>query len=154
MNSRSSSYNPQMSPLRGSTLSVIGAGVMAEAIIAGVLERNLVPAESIIASHPRADRRHALGEKHRIQVTADNADAARRGDVVVLGIKPQVMAEVLAELRGSLAPEKLVISIIAGARIETLIDNSSTDTATIPRVPMTRARQLRSRMPGNWHVRF
>ena len=120
MNSRSSSYNPQMSPLRGSTLSVIGAGVMAEAIIAGVLERNLVPAESIIASHPRADRRHALGEKHRIQVTADNADAARRGDVVVLGIKPQVMAEVLAELRGSLAPDKLVISIIAGATTQTL----------------------------------
>jgi pyrroline-5-carboxylate reductase len=109
-----------MGPLRGSTLSVIGAGVMAEAIIAGVLERNLLPAGSIIASHPRADRRHALAEKHGIQVTADNADAARRGDVVVLGIKPQVMAGVLSELRGSLAPEKLVISIIAGGTTQTL----------------------------------
>src|SRR5260370_42458606 len=109
-----------MSPLRGSKLSVIGAGVMAEAIIAGVLERNLLPAGSIIASHPRADRRHALAEKHGIQVTADNADAARRGDVVVLGIKPQVMAGVLSELRGSLAPEKLVISIIAGGTTQTL----------------------------------
>ena len=102
-----------MSPLRESTLSVIGAGVMAEAIIAGVLERKLVPAASIIASHPRADRRSALSEKHGIQVTADNVDAARRGDVVVLGIKPQVMPGVLSELRGSLAPGKLVISIIA-----------------------------------------
>src|SRR5438045_568773 len=73
-----------MSPLRESTLSVIGAGVMAEAIIAGVLERKLVPAASIIASHPRADRRHTLGEKYSIQVTGDNAEAARRGDVVVL----------------------------------------------------------------------
>ncbi len=99
---------------------MIGAGVMAEAIIAGVLERNLLPAGSIIASHPRADRRHALAEKHGIQVTADNADAARRGDVVVLGIKPQVMAGVLSELRGSLAPEKLVISIIAGGTTQTL----------------------------------
>src|SRR6059058_526161 len=98
-----------MSPLRESTLSVIGAGVMAEAIIAGVLERKLVPAASIIASHPRADRRSALSEKHGIQVTADNVDAARRGDVVVLGIKPQVMPGVLSELRGSLAPGKLVI---------------------------------------------
>src|SRR5260370_32319684 len=103
-----------MSPLRGSTLSVIGAGVMAEAIIAGVLERKLVAAGSIVASHPPADRRHALGEKYGIHVTADNAEAARRGDVVVLGIKPQVMAGVLAELRGSLAAEKLGISIIAG----------------------------------------
>ena len=109
-----------MSPLRESTLSVIGAGVMAEAIIAGVLERKLVPAASIIASHPRADRRSALSEKHGIQVTADNVDAARRGDVVVLGIKPQVMPGVLSELRGSLAPGKLVISIIAGATTQTL----------------------------------
>jgi pyrroline-5-carboxylate reductase len=109
-----------MSPLQGSTLSVVGAGVMAEAIIAGVLERQLLPAGSIIASHPRADRRQALAEKHGIEVTADNADAARKGDVVVLGIKPQVMPAVLKELRGSLAPEKLVISIIAGATTQTL----------------------------------
>ena len=109
-----------MSPLRGSTLSVVGAGVMAEAIIAGVLERQLLAADSIIASHPRADRRQALAEKYGIHVTAENAEAARRGDIVVLGIKPQVMPGVLAELQGSLAPEKLVISIIAGATTETL----------------------------------
>jgi pyrroline-5-carboxylate reductase len=107
-------------PLRQSTVSVIGAGVMAEAIIAGVLERNLVSAASIIASHPRADRRQALADKYGITVTADNADAARRGDVIVLGIKPQVMPGVLKELRGTLAPEKVVISIIAGATTETL----------------------------------
>jgi len=109
-----------MSPLRESTLTVVGAGVMAEASIAGVLERQLVPAASIVASHPREDRRRALAEKYGIQVTADNAEAARRGDVVVLGIKPQVMAGVLKELRGSLAPEKLLISIIAGATTQSL----------------------------------
>src|ERR1700730_18353447 len=109
-----------MNPLRGSTLSVVGAGVMPAAIIAGVLERKLVAAGSIVASHPRADRRHALGEQYGIHVTAENAEAARRGDVAVLVIKPQVMPGVLAELRGSLAPEKLVISIIAGATTETL----------------------------------
>ncbi len=95
---------------------------MAEAIIAGVLERDLLPAASILASHPRADRRSALKDKYGIEVAADNADAARRGDVIVLGIKPQVMAGVLRELRGSLAPDKLVISIIAGATTQTLRD--------------------------------
>src|SRR5437016_2482498 len=93
---------------------------MAEAIIAGVLERQLVPSGSIIASHPREDRRRALAEKYGVQVTADNADAARRGDVVVLGIKPQVLAVVLKEIRGSLAPDKLLISIIAGATTQSL----------------------------------
>src|SRR5437879_13554010 len=108
-----------MSPLQGSTLGVIGAGVMAEAIIAGVLERKLVAAGSVIASHPRADRRHALGEKYGIHVTADNAEAARRGDAVVLGIKPHGMPGALNEIRQSLAPEKLRISIIAGPTTHT-----------------------------------
>jgi pyrroline-5-carboxylate reductase len=109
-----------MTSLQGSTLGVIGAGVMAEAIIAGVLERKLLDPSSVVASHPRADRRHTLGEKYGIHVTADNTEAARRGDVVVLGIKPQVMPSVLTELHGSLAPNKLVISIIAGATTHTL----------------------------------
>src|SRR3989442_13612150 len=78
-----------MSPLRASTLSVVGAGVMAEAIIAGVLERQLVSSGSIVASHPRADRRQALGEKYGIHVTADNAEAPRRGVAVGLGTKPR-----------------------------------------------------------------
>ena len=93
---------------------------MAEAIIAGVLERRLIPAASILASHPRADRRSALTEKYGIQTTADNREAARRGDVIVLGIKPQVMPGVLAEIRDALAAENVVISIIAGATTDTL----------------------------------
>jgi pyrroline-5-carboxylate reductase len=111
---------------------VIGAGVMAEAIIAGVLERNLVSASSIIASHPRADRRDALAQKYGIQVTADNAEAAAQTDVVVLGIKPQVMPGVLNELRGKLGPNKLLISIIAGATTQTL--RNGLDQAAIVRV--------------------
>jgi pyrroline-5-carboxylate reductase len=119
-------------PLRDSTVGVVGAGVMAEAIIAGMLERHLVGPQSIIASHPRAERRQALSEKYGIQVTADNADAARRADVVVLGIKPQVMSEVLNDLRGSLGQQKLLISIIAGATTETL--RKGLDHAAIVRV--------------------
>jgi pyrroline-5-carboxylate reductase len=65
-------------------------------------------------------------------VTADNAEAARRGDAVVLGIKPQVMPGVLKEIRESLAPEKLVISIIAGATTQTL--RNGLDHAALVRV--------------------
>src|SRR5260370_33444033 len=101
-----------MTSLQGSTLSVIGAGVMAEAIIAGVLERKLLAPGSVVASHPRADRRHALGEKYAIHVTADNPEAARRGDIVGLGIKPQVMPSAPTGLHGTPGPNTLVISDI------------------------------------------
>ena len=109
-----------MSPLRETTVGVIGAGVMAEAIIAGLLERQLVAPSAVVASHPRADRRTFLHETHRVSVTDDNLEAARRADVVVLGIKPQVMRRVLAEIAPALTADKLVISIIAGASSETL----------------------------------
>ena len=61
-----------MSPLRASTLGVVGAGVMAEAMIAGVLERKLLSPSAIIASHPRPDRREALKQKYGIEVTERN----------------------------------------------------------------------------------
>ncbi len=93
---------------------------MAEAIIAGILERGLVQAAAIVASHPRPDRRVALHDKYGIQTTGSNPEAARRGDIVVLGIKPQVLPRVLPELRSALAPEKLVISIVAGAYTQVL----------------------------------
>jgi pyrroline-5-carboxylate reductase len=109
-----------VSPLRDATLSVIGAGVMAEAMIAGVLERRLLEASAIVASHPRADRRAFLQSTYGIATTDRNAEAAQRGGVVVLGIKPQVMPRVLAEIRPVLAADKLVVSIIAGASTEIL----------------------------------
>lgn len=93
---------------------------MSEAIIAGVLERELVQASAIIASHPRQDRRALLHEKYGIQTTGSNAEAAERGDVLVLGIKPQVLPRVLPELRPVVSPEKLVISIVAGAYTKVL----------------------------------
>jgi pyrroline-5-carboxylate reductase len=101
-------------------VGVIGAGVMAEAIISGLLERRLVAPAAIVASHPRADRRAFLQKTHGITVTDDNLEAARRAQVVVLGIKPQVMRRVLLEIAPALVEAKLVISIIAGASVETL----------------------------------
>ncbi len=107
-------------PLRASTVSFIGAGVMAEAMIAGLLERKLLTATAMIASHPRSERRRVLEDKYGIRTANGNAEAAKDGDVVVLAIKPQLMSRVLPEIRSALAAEKLVISIIAGATTHSL----------------------------------
>ncbi|GAI38054.1 unnamed protein product, partial [marine sediment metagenome] len=66
-----------------------------------------------------ARRRH-LGQKYGVAVMSDNRQAANRGDAVVLAIKPQNLVEVMAELNGQLKPVQLVLSIVAGARIDTL----------------------------------
>jgi pyrroline-5-carboxylate reductase len=101
--------------LRGTRLGIVGAGVMAEAMLAGLLERDLIAAGDVICTHPRAARREALAASHHVRTAAENVEATRDTDVVLLGVKPQMLGGVMAELRGSLRPEQLVISIIAGA---------------------------------------
>jgi pyrroline-5-carboxylate reductase len=94
---------------------------MAEAIIAGLLRGNLVAPGQIVASHPRQDRREALARTHGIRTVDGNAAAIDGADVVLLAIKPQMLARVGREIRGGLKPGQLVISILAGATTAALI---------------------------------
>lgn len=97
----------------------IGGGNMAQALIGGLLSRGL-PTTRITVSDPVEQIRHILEEKG-IQTTTDNVEAVQHADVVVLAVKPQVLATVLQPLKGLLS-DKLVISIIAGAEIQTISD--------------------------------
>ncbi len=106
--------------LSGATIATIGSGVMAEAMIAGLLRGHQVAAEQIIASHPRADRRAELVATHGIRTVAENVAAVGPADVVVLAIKPQMLARVGRDIAPAMSDGKLVISIIAGATTRAL----------------------------------
>jgi pyrroline-5-carboxylate reductase len=95
---------------------------MGEAMIAGLVDRRLVDPAHVTCSHPRAERRDALASRHGVAVTADNVAAVRDADIVVLAVKPQMLAGVMAELRGSLGADQLVISVVAGASTRALGD--------------------------------
>ncbi|HSM38374.1 MAG TPA: NAD(P)-binding domain-containing protein, partial [Candidatus Limnocylindrales bacterium] len=69
-------------------VAIVGAGVMAEAMIAGLLADRAIGADQLVASHPRRERREALAEHHGIGVVARNTDAIRDADIVVLAVKP------------------------------------------------------------------
>src|SRR6476659_3771223 len=101
--------------LAGSSLSVGGAGVMAEAMIAGLLDRGLVSPRQIVASHPRQDRRDALTRKWGVAATASNEEAAAQSDLVFRTVKPQALSGVSAQLHGRLTPNQVAISVVAGA---------------------------------------
>jgi len=104
-----------VNPLHGARVGVVGTGVMAESMLAGLLRQGLVEPGNVVCSHPRAERRRALEEAHGVQATESNAEAARGADVVLLAVKPQVLDEVFPELRPVLAPQQLVVSVVAGA---------------------------------------
>ena len=106
--------------LRGATIATVGSGVMAEAMIAGLLRGEQVEVSQIIASHPRPERRSELISSYGIRAVADNSSAVENADVVVLAIKPQMLARVGREVASSLSAGQLVISIIAGATTRAL----------------------------------
>jgi len=117
--------------LKNLHLAFIGCGVMGESMAAGLLRKNLVDLKNVVASHPRESRRSELAEKYGIKVFEHNADAAKtavgkENSAVVLCIKPQRLARVLADLNGVLHLDQLVVSIVAGATIEHLADELGT----------------------------
>ncbi|HUH17242.1 MAG TPA: pyrroline-5-carboxylate reductase [Methylomirabilota bacterium] len=111
-----------MSQRRGMRVAIIGAGVMAEAMIAGLLADRAVRPERLAASHPRRERRETLSSRHGIHAVASNRAALADAEIVVLAVKPQMLVRVMGELRGRLAPEQVVLSIVAGATIRTLTE--------------------------------
>jgi len=106
--------------LRDVTMAFVGTGVMAESIIAGMLGKGIVNPDQIVASHPREERRRRLSERFGIAAVADNAEATRAADLILLTIKPQVLDAVMRQLRGTLKPGQVVISILAGANFGVL----------------------------------
>ena len=120
-------------PLRGAQLSFVGVGVMAEAMIAGLLRRQLVTRAQIVGSHPRPARRDELQTHYGIRMFESNREAAALAEavredetagasVVVVAVKPQRVARVLQELKGALAPPpaQVLLSVVAGARMEAI----------------------------------
>lgn len=106
--------------LLNTTLAFIGSGVMGEAMMKGLLHRELVSAPQVSASDVHADRCDMLRALYGVRTTVNNADAAKNADVVVLSVKPQVMERVLPEIRSVVKPDALILSIAAGVTLDTI----------------------------------
>ncbi len=98
-------------------VGIVGAGVMAEAMIGGLIARGGV---QLVVSHPRPERRALLAERYDIAVVDGNAEAARGAEIVVLAVKPQMLPRVMGELAAELRDEQVVLSIVAGATLGAL----------------------------------
>ncbi len=101
-------------------ISIIGPGVMAEAFIGGLLRNHVATPESIIVSGPRSERVEELREKYGVIPYTDNALAVQDAEIVILTIKPQRLNGVLKGLIAKIRTDALVISIVAGASIDTI----------------------------------
>ena len=118
------------------SLTVIGGGMMGEAIVRGLLSARAVVAERITIAEPSATRREELATAYGVSCVADGAQAMP-ADLVLFAIKPQVADAVVSTLSEAL-PGALVISIIAGvstARLESLLPQGTAVVRVMPNTP-------------------
>ena len=118
------------------TLAFIGAGNMSRSIIAGLIQAGY-PAERIIAANPSRPKLDELASQFGIRITQDNTEAAREAEVIVLAVKPQLMAGMLTTLVAELGSldGKLLISIAAGIRVQEMAGGHERIIRTMPNTP-------------------
>ena len=114
-------------------IAFIGGGNMARAIVAGLLKAGHPPDQLHVADPDPAQRARLHDLDSGLLVTTDNASAIRGADVVVLAVKPQVLAGIAGSLQ--LRPEQLVVSVAAGISLDALAGWLGTDSCCVRVMP-------------------
>jgi len=117
-------------------VAVIGAGVMGETLLSGLIRAGRRP-EGLVIGEKRRDRGHELQERYGVDVVS-NVEAAQKADTVVLVVKPQDMGDVLDEIAPFVRPGQLVISLAAGITtsfVEARLPEGSSVVRVMPNTP-------------------
>jgi pyrroline-5-carboxylate reductase len=112
--------------LRNERLAFIGCGAMAEAMVKGLLAKELVGPEQIVASNPREERVQELVDRYAIRATTSNREAASGASIVTVAVKPQFFGEVVEDLESALDPTTLVVTIVAGVTMRRVSEGLAT----------------------------
>jgi pyrroline-5-carboxylate reductase len=118
------------------TVAILGAGVMGETIVSGLVRAGR-PAAELMLSEPRAERAAELRERYGVAMV-NNVEAATKADTLMLVVKPQDMPGLLDEIAPIVRPGQLVISLAAGittAMIESRLPDGIAVVRVMPNTP-------------------
>jgi pyrroline-5-carboxylate reductase len=131
-----SSANSSSADLR---IAVIGAGKMGCILMQGFLRHGLLPRENVVATVAHEARAQALSKQLGISVTTGNLKAARNANVILLGVKPQQMGDVVRGIAPALKPGKLLISVAASVKTSAIEAAAGGKISVIRAMPNTPA---------------
>lgn len=120
-------------------IGFIGLGNMASAMIGGILKKNLYSPEDLIGADKSEEAVKRAAETFHIHTTTDNIEVAEAADVLILAVKPQFFEEIIAEIKGAVGEDKLVISIAPGKTMEWLMDHFGKEMKLVRCMPNTPA---------------
>ena len=120
-------------------IGFIGLGNMASAMIGGILKKNLYSPEDLIGADKSEEAVKRAAETFHIHTTTDNIEVAEAADVLILAVKPQFFEGMIAEIKGAVGEDKLVISIAPGKAMEWLMDHFGKEMKLVRCMPNTPA---------------
>lgn len=97
----------------GHRVAVLGAGKMGSILLHALLKERLLSPALTTATVAHPERAKALAEKLKISVGTDNLAGVRKADIIFICVKPQVVVEVVKEIRAQITPKQLIISVAA-----------------------------------------
>ncbi len=102
------------------TISIVGGGNMTSALLAGLFQQNIIASDHILVTNRSAGKLEQLEKRYGVRISYNNLVAADFADVLVLSVKPIDMKAACEQVRPRISEHKLVISLAAGIRINTL----------------------------------
>lgn len=120
-------------------LGFVGTGNMASAIMGGIIDKKVIPAEEIIGSDLSAPGRERAKEQFGIQVTGSNQEVVEKAEVVILAVKPQFYEDVITEIRDSVREDQIIITIAPGKTLAWLSEKFGKTVKIVRTMPNTPA---------------
>ncbi|UWZ84094.1 pyrroline-5-carboxylate reductase [Occallatibacter riparius] len=119
------------------TVAVLGAGKMGGILLQAFLKQNLFAPEQIFATVGHAERALALSTQWGVDVSTDNVEAVRKADLILLGVKPFQVPDLIEQIKPALTPAKTLVSFAASVKTRAIEDAAGMEIAVIRAMPNT-----------------
>lgn len=125
--------------LKDKTLAILGVGKLGEAILAGLHHAGSLPMDNVVVTARRSSRSREIAERYSCRSAPDNRSAVKGADVILLGVKPFTIQDVLAEIRDLVEGDQMVVSMAAGVPLSSLEHALGRQVAVVRAMPNTPA---------------
>ena len=119
------------------SIAVLGAGKMGGILLQAFLKENLFAADKIHATVGHPERALALSTQWGVDVSTNNAEAARKADLILIGVKPFQVPDLIAEIKPALTPAKLLVSFAASVKTRAIEEAAGMEIAVVRAMPNT-----------------
>ncbi|HEV2276096.1 MAG TPA: pyrroline-5-carboxylate reductase [Acidobacteriaceae bacterium] len=123
--------------LAGLRVAILGAGKMGGILLQAFLKSRVLEPGQILATVQHEERAAQLSSQWGVDVSTDNVTAARMADLILIGVKPIQVPDLIREIRPSLAPGKLLVSFAASVKTSAIEEAAGMDIAVVRSMPNT-----------------